>query len=787
MNYKKLQKRHNGLIRSEHSPEMDSDEFIRDVKSYIDAVIKESASINKSEERNSLSANLRYWAGIVYEETGEYPNIGLAPQETIDDSQNKLNLRKFILLFSPLIIIISIFFIYNKFLQPAFFPHEYTQTPINNATPTLTITPTSTPENPTYTPTFTPSYTPTATPIGTEISWPSSQISLNNVPDIVELATLGRGKIACSALSPDEEYLAIGTSLGVYIYLNNLDVFSELRFIPTDYYVRSLSFSPDSNLLALGMYHGYLEIWEFKTGNLSYEIDAHLNDIQSLDYSNNGLYLASSSIDHSFKIWSTDNYRRLFTNDQHQRSVDIVRFSNDSSIIASGSLDQSIILWDVASGLQLHTLSGHTDRIIDIEFSPDDKTLYSGSDDNTIKVWNTSNGDLIQSLTQHVAKVRSLEISSDGQILTSASSDGTIIQWESVSPFQRIINAPDTHEYNLVSIHSINSDNDLISVAQDGFIKTWNINDNELGMDFYSNEFRAWANTIKYTENGRILIAPTLNNEIDIFSIPPGSVIKTLDGLDSITLDVDISPDGKYIASSINNTLYVYDFESGNIIVAIQNDDNFSEISFSSDGKIIASSSWDTLLRLWELSGENLLEVISLSERMPLTSLAISNDVTMIAGGSYGEIILWYLDSEYEVADVKHFYPNDDIIDHLTFSPNGELLSVITANGHAFVYDLNRGLVKYSLPLNYIRQYVNDTPGGYTSASFSPDGDILITSSKNKSVQLWDPRDGSLLISLEGHREWVYDVQFSPSNLFITSASLDGTIKFWGIDSQSIR
>src|SRR3954466_8440883 len=62
------------------------------------------------------------------------------------------------------------------------------------------------------------------------------------------------------------------------------------------------------------------------------------------------------------------------------------------------------------------------------------------------------------------------------------------------------------------------------------------------------------------------------------------------------------------------------------------------------------------------------------------------------------------------------------------------------------------------------------------SLSFSPDGNLLASACKDRTVGLWNPVTGASVKSLKGHTADVLRVAFSPDGKHLASAAADGTI-----------
>jgi len=70
--------------------------------------------------------------------------------------------------------------------------------------------------------------------------------------------------------------------------------------------------------------------------------------------------------------------------------------------------------------------------------------------------------------------------------------------------------------------------------------------------------------------------------------------------------------------------------------------------------------------------------------------------------------------------------------------------------------------------------------GGVRSVSFSPDGQTIVSGSRDKTIRVWLVESGELVRTLEGHTDEVYSVSFSPDGQSIVSGSWDKTIRVVG-------
>jgi WD40 repeat protein/tetratricopeptide (TPR) repeat protein len=159
-------------------------------------------------------------------------------------------------------------------------------------------------------------------------------------------------------------------------------------------------------------------------------------------------------------------------------------------------------------------------------------------------------------------------------------------------------------------------------------------------------------------------------------------------------------------------------------------------ISFSPDGKLLASGSRDKTVKLWRPDGALVQTLKGHSDAV--TSVSFSPDGQTLASASLDKTV-----------QIWHRNPTNGEFDELPYK---------TLQGHGdWVYSVN----------------------------FSPDGELLATGSKDTTIKLWR-RDGSLVKILKGHKGWVNWVTFSPNGKFIASASDDKTVKIWRRDGSLV-
>jgi WD40 repeat protein/serine/threonine protein kinase len=379
--------------------------------------------------------------------------------------------------------------------------------------------------------------------------------------------------------------------------------------------------------------------------------------------------------------------------------------------------------------------TGHRGAVYAVAVSPDGKTVATGSWDQTVRLWDLETGRVRATCRGHSDWVERLGFSADGRALLSASSRG--------------------HE-----------------------VKVWDVD----------------------TAAERFSAALPEDSGSDVKIAPDGKILAVAGARGILLIDLDagkqrvigernteclaFAPDGRTIAAGRYDSVRLWDVRTGKEVLSLPGDVSWvSSVTFSPDGKKLATGNSEHIAKLWDLAAGKLQATLT-GHTAEVYSVAFSPDGAVLGTASHQKTGGRYL-SQLKLWDVATgqertgFERDLGEVGCFAFTRDGQTLAVGCADQMVKLLDLE--------PKPHSRDLPGHAPKETWSLAFSPDGSMLASAGDDHMVRLWDASTGEMRAVLAGHGALVTAVSYSPDGKTLASGSYDEKVKLWDAATGHVR
>lgn len=609
-----------------------------------------------------------------------------------------------------------------------------------------------------------------------EWGWLLSQISPEDM-------SLSRGNIFDLRFLSDGKRIVTGRRNGTgggivsVVELHTGKTISETQ--TNDRLVWNIDLGPDEKLVATASSDRIVSVMDLASGEVLHKLRGHRDIVRDVAFSPNGALLASAARDETIILWSANDYQTSRVIYQPGDKYTEIAFSSDSRFLAAATLGGHVRVYDSVSGELVGNCLGNTDKVLSIIDLGDGTSLATACNDANVRIYpwplDTQTTEIAPRLTIGLRDSAAVHLAASpgGKALYVAQDQGRIKKFDSATGQDLNTIQVDPQLWKLAMDRRGEK---LFSVARwsarllnlqrleaPSVIHNWTEDTSGPAhalpinlATITANRDQTWKGDEEWRTSSGLFLATV--NERDFLVRSPYRIY---------------SPDGQTVVNinprSLRTSVSSSKDRKGAFILG---NIGFVHGEFSPDGKLFAVASQSSGTIVYNTKTWSPSYVLERHENGPNRAVFTADSQYLVEGNVNGQARMVEAATGKQVRD-------------LTPRGGGSIISTDISSDNrlvAFGLETNAALV-----VNLATGEAVSTMTGHAhyihALKFTPDGNQLVTLSRDGTVKLWDIATGRELVTLFNLNQGIVPlgIAFDPEDRFIALATSDKKVEITGI------
>lgn len=570
------------------------------------------------------------------------------------------------------------------------------------------------------------------------------------------------GPIISAELSPDGRTVLLASQdpkVG-YLLWDAIDLKIKIRSSGTTVGFDIASFSPDGSRFLAVSRDGYISIRRTESGILALPEWKVAPNVRVAKFDRAGKRLVLGTSEGKTEIWNAKLGTKL-SSFQHPKQAALAiadaSFNSNGTQVVIATEGGIAQVWDVTGKAVTAPLKadGELARAL---FSPDDRFVLTAGPNNKAQIWSMKTQKAEPRTIRHEnnGAIASIQFSSDGKYFLTGSSDGTAKLWDFTTG--KAIGRPLRHAAG-VSLANFSEDGKhIITATLDGEVRTWSTPSPlhpKLVLP-HASEVRSAS----FNPEGSEVLSIDFEGRVRLCSATGSSECKELVKLNKPAQSISFINGGKDFLAVDGSGAYVASIAFGDepkLRVT-----SATTVAISPNGKVLATAIDNQVEVRKVIDGTTVIPPLKLSA--PVHSVAFDGDGLRIAISFGNKACSYDLSSERGQVCVKHSRE----VYSVKFTPDGQSIITGSRDGTAQIWSASNGR-----PLGTPMAHPPSETGSEAirDVVISPNGRMVATRSDDHTGRIWNAHDGSPITPAMSHPDEVTLVSFSRDSKRVLTVS----------------